>query len=99
MGKNEFLFKVKVMKFYKEDIKVNFMKEDKLVIDFLEMVEGIFFFLSENCIFEGGVLKVGELEIMVKLIFKDVEKLNNLLGYVMVIKLMMEGLYEYLVIV
>lgn len=98
VGKNELSFKVKVTKPYKEDIKVNLMKEDKLVTDFPEMAEGIPLFPSENCTFEGGVLKAGELETTVKLTIKDVEKLNNLSGYVMAIKLTMEGSHEHLAI-
>lgn len=41
VGKNELSFKVKVTKPYKEDIQVNLIKEDKLMADFPEMVEGI----------------------------------------------------------
>ena len=62
------------------------------------MAEGIPLFPSENCTFEGGVLKAGELETTVKLTIKDVEKLNNLSGYVMAIKLTMEGSHEHLAI-
>lgn len=44
------------------------------------------------------MLKAGELETTVKLTIKDVEKLNNLSGYVMAIKLTMEGSHEHLAI-
>ena len=98
VGKNELSFKVKVTKPYKEDIQVNLIKEDKLMADFPEMVEGIPLFPNESCTFEGSVLKAGELETTVKLTLKDVEKLNNLSGYVMAIKLTMEGSHEHLAI-
>ncbi|MBE7399767.1 DUF1735 domain-containing protein [Bacteroides fragilis] len=98
VGKNELLFKVKVTKPYKEDIQVNLIKEDKLITDFPEMVEGLPLFPNESCTFEGSVLKAGEMETTVKLIIKDIQKLNNLSGYVMAIKLGMEGAHEHLAI-
>lgn len=89
VGGNDFSFKVKITKPFKEDLTL------KLATDadaqFPMNVEEYAKVTDENCVFGTAVLKAGELETTIKFSFKDVDGLKELPGAVLALTLRIEN--------
>lgn len=92
VGGNDFSFKVKITKPFKEDLTL------KLAINadakFPMNVEEYTKVTNENCVFGTAVLKAGELETTINFSFKDVDKLKELPGAVLALTLNIENQSE-----
>lgn len=89
VGGNDFSFKVKITKPFKEDLtlKLAMDVDAKFPINVEEYVK----VTDENCVFETSVLKAGELETTIKFSFKDVDELKELPGAVLALTLKIEN--------
>lgn len=89
VGGNDFSFKVKITKPFKEDLtlKLAMNADAKFPVNVEEYAK----VTDENCVFETSVLKAGELETTIKFSFKDVDELKELPGAVLALTLKIEN--------
>ncbi|NYI49043.1 DUF1735 domain-containing protein [Macellibacteroides fermentans] len=92
----EYSVKVKLSNVYKENVTVSLVKDDNLMSQFPEKVEGISIFPEDTYSLEPAIVKAGETEAVFKITFKNLNKLNNNKGYVMALKLQIEGTHQNL---
>lgn len=94
VGDNDFSFNVKITKPFKEDLKLKLTTISNT--QFPVAVEEYTKVADDNCILGTAVLKAGELETTIKFSFKDIDKLNELPGYVLALTLVIENQQEHL---
>lgn len=94
VGDNDYSFKVKITKPFKEDLKLKLTTSPDA--HFPVAVEEYAKVADDNCILGTAVLKAGELETTIKFSFKDIDKLNELPGSVLALTLAIENQQEHL---
>lgn len=94
VGDNDFSFKVKITKPFKEDVTL------KLAVNpdaqFPENVEEYVKVAEDNCVLGTAVLKAGEVEAIIKFSFKDPDQLKEMPGAVLALTLKIDNQPEQL---
>lgn len=96
LSQGSFSFIVKITKAYKEDLKINLVKDDASLSTFPDNVEGVAVLPEKAYKIEGNVLKAGQTETTVTVNFVNPSLLVDENGYVAAFKLNMEGTHDHL---
>lgn len=93
---DELSFTVKVTKPLKEDVVIKLQKEDAALNNYPQNIEDVARVTEDNCIFEPATLKAGEVATSIKMKFDKLDDLTDLSGYVLAVRLAIEGNHENL---